>query len=123
MADEKPARDRKRDFWQLDLPLVLVLILCTVLTIVEIRRAGDGNWRAWVYSFEWPLIAAFAIWIWARFRAEGNPAKAAARRWRANIERFEREAAVEEQAQHDPELRAWRDYVRDLEDEEPPPSN
>lgn len=116
MTDEQPARNRKRDFWTLDVPLALVLILCATLTFIEVGRAGQGNWRAWVYSFEWPLIGAFAIWIWYRFRTEGNPA----RKWRERVARYEAEIQANEQAAHDPGLRAWREYVADLESDERP---
>lgn len=117
---ERPQRNRVRDFWTLDVPLVLVLIICTVITVIEIGRAGDGVWRAWVYSFEWPLIALFAIWMWWRFRTEGNPASSAARRWRERVAQYESEAQVAAQAEHDPQLRAWLDHVDELHRHDPP---
>ena len=113
MSDDRPPRNRGRDVWQLHIPLVLVLILCTTLTVVEVSRAAEGNWRAWIYSFEWPAIAAFAIWMWYRFRKEGNPVRSVTRKWRERVERYEAEAA-------DPQLKAWNEYVDDLHRREPP---
>ena len=123
--DEPSARNRCRDFWQLDVPLVLVLLLCAAITVVEMRRAGEGVWRAWFYMFEWPAIGAFAIWIWYRFRTEGNPAKTATRRWRERVAQAQADFDAAEGAQppaepDDPQLRAWREYVDDLQRRDPP---
>jgi hypothetical protein len=127
--DAPHARNRVRDFWQLDVPLVVVLLLCIGITVIEARRAGDGVWRAWIYMFEWPLIAAFAVWIWHRFRTEGNPVKGTAQRWRDRVAEYEAEAAaeaeghdgpVETEQDADPQIAAWQEYQRDLHRREPP---
>lgn len=68
VARARSAQDRRRDILTLDLPLVLGLTLCTVLTVVEATRAVGGNARSWAYTFEWPLIGAFICWIWYRYR-------------------------------------------------------
>ena len=107
---------RKRDLWQLDIPMVFGVALCTFLTIVEARRAGEGFWRAWVYTFEWPLIAAFILWIWWRYKHEGQITKSTIRRWRQRVERYERDAR-EADSTDDPGLAAWRQQVADLERE------
>lgn len=33
----------------------------------EFGRAQGGNWRAWVYTFEWPFFAAVIIWMYRKF--------------------------------------------------------
>lgn len=109
---EPRRRSRVRDFWQLDVPLALVLIICTVITVIEVRRATEGVWRAWVYSVEWPMIGLFSIWMWYRFRTEGNPVKGMARRWQQRVERYEAESRA---GAEDPELAAWREYQRGLQ--------
>ena len=125
-------RDRAKDFWQLDLPLVLVLILCTVITIIEYRRANEGVWRAWIYLFEWPMIAAFAVWMWYRFKHDDGR-RGFVQRWKDRVAQYEAEdddarrvraegaqqAAREEAArriEEDPELRRWREYQAGLSD-------
>ena len=115
----KPTRSRARDFWQLDVPLVLVLILCVVATVIEVARANEGVWRAWIYLFEWPLIGAFAVWIWYRFKHEDGGGFV--RRWRERVARLEAEAVVDADARPDvppaptdPDLEAWQEYQRDL---------
>lgn len=111
-APERP-RSRVRDFWQLDLPLAVALVLCTVFTIIEARRASEGVWRAWVYMVEWPMIGLFCIWIWYRFKREAGGGFA--RRWKERAARFTAEREPE-----DPQLQAWRDYQRQVRDGEPP---
>ena len=106
-------RSRVRDFWQLDVPLVIALILCTTFTVIEVRRPGEGMWRAWIYMFEWPMIGAFCVWMWVRFKRE--PGGGFARRWRERAARYA-DPSSEEAA--DPELAAWREYQRGLKTDE-----
>ena len=141
VADRSP-RSRRRDFWQLDLPLVLVLILCVTLTVVEAHRATDGIWRAWVYLVEWPLIGAGAIWIWYHYRHGAGATGARSERrhlfagmadgWRARVDEITREYDAEHaagaapapgttpQPRADAELDAWQAYVADVERRQPP---
>lgn len=47
--------------------LALVLIaVCVALGIWQYRRASGGNTLSWAYTFEWPLFAAFVVWMWVR---------------------------------------------------------
>lgn len=120
----EPPRSRARDFWTLHVPLVLVLALCTVATIVEGRRALEGNWRAVFYTFEWPLIGAFAVVVWNRYRRKGTLSLGFAERWRRRIAsyqdedaRAEAEAAARARAEAErstPEARAWQAHVERL---------
>ena len=129
----RPQRSRWRDFWQLHVPLVLVLALCTAATIIEARRAEEGVLRAWAYMIEWPLIGAFAVWIWYRYRHEGRVTTNFAEKWKVRVEQITAEADAEEALRStsgaassdtleaaDPELEAWQTYVKDLEQRQPP---
>ena len=101
-SDAEPARRSRggwRDFWQLHVPLVLVLSLCTFITIIEVRRASEGVWRAWAYMFEWPLIGLFTIWIWHRYRTEGSVTKGFVDRWK------ERVASLSAASEHEPDAK------------------
>jgi len=71
-AATAPKRVNVRDIVTLDLPLVIVLTLCTVATIIEFTRALDGVSVAWVYTFQWPIIGVFAYVIWDRYRQGGR---------------------------------------------------
>ena len=106
-GEDRP-RSRVRDFWQLDVPLAVALVICTSATVIELNRALEGNWRAWVYSVEWPMIGAFCIWMWVRFRRQGASVTGVTQRWKDRVARYEAEAAADE----DPELAAWRAYQR-----------
>ena len=115
-AKERP-RSRVRDFWTLDVPLAIALIVCVTATVIELRRATDGNWRAWVYSVEWPMIGAFCVWMWIRFRRQGASVSGSvsgmAQRWRERAESYANEDRQEsESAPTDPDLAAWQEYQR-----------
>jgi hypothetical protein len=44
--------------------LLAVLTLCTLAFRFEFARALGGNGLSWAYVFEWPLFAAFGIYMW-----------------------------------------------------------
>jgi DNA-binding transcriptional regulator of glucitol operon len=47
--------------------LALVLIaVCLSLGVWQYLRASGGNTLSWAYTFEWPLFAAFVVWMWVR---------------------------------------------------------
>ncbi len=127
-TEERKAK-RRKDFWQLDIPLVISTTLCTTFTVIEVRRAAEGVGRAWAYSIQWPLIGIICVWIWHRYRTEGNVTKGFTSKWKANLQKLEDEVKevdhLIEQAQPkiddtDPELQEWREYVEDLHRREPP---
>lgn len=108
---------RMKDFWTLHVPLVLVLALCTVATVIEYQRAQEGVGRAWVYTFQWPIIGLFAIVIWNRYRKHGNLTKWFTDRYRKRIDAYRAEAEAAEAVEPepvDPDEVAWREYVSDL---------
>lgn len=55
--------------------LIAVLIVVTPFCLwagwFEFGRAHNGNWRAWVYTFEWPFFALIAIYLGRRIM-KGN---------------------------------------------------
>ena len=46
--------------------LALGLTLCVVASWIEVGRALGGNSLSWAYVFEWPLLGAFAAYMWWR---------------------------------------------------------
>lgn len=143
VAPDEAARDeaaqrrsrRLKDLWQLHLPLLVALVICTSATVIEARRATEGVWRAWAYMIEWPLIGLFCIWIWHRYRTKGTFTIGMTERIKAHVARYgsvdddggpdgaSRPAAPQEPpaAPADPELAAWRAYVAELHDGQDPP--
>lgn len=125
LSEAERRRRRVRDIWQLDIPLVVALAICISATVIEFQRAGSGNWRAGIYMVEWPLIGAFCVWIWFRFRREGGSFRNITRRWRERVARYEEEAAREAAESRvppgvDPELDAWREYKAGIREKDPP---
>ena len=127
-----------KDIWQLHIPLLLALALCTTATVIEIRRADQVVWRAWIYLFEWPMIGAFCIWMWWRLWREGSVKKARTSltdRWRAKVARIEAEydashpdpvpaagdpAELKTSTAADEGLQQWQAYVNELRRTDPP---
>ena len=112
-------RRKVKDFWTLHVPLVIVIILCTCATIIEAGRAAEGVGRAWVYTFQWPIIGLFAIVIWNRYRKHGNVTKWFTDHYAHKIEAARQRADEEEAArvareEADPDAVAWRAYQADL---------
>lgn len=54
--------------------IAIVFFFCIWAGWFELGRARSGNWRAWVYSFEWPLFAGISIYLWRRI-IKGDPIK------------------------------------------------
>lgn len=52
--------------------LVTGLALCALAFWFELGRAEGGNSLSWAYVFEWPLLAAFIIYMWWKFLHPGE---------------------------------------------------
>lgn len=50
----------------LHVTLALTLPAFLALGWWQLRRALDGNSLSWAYTFEWPLFAAYAVFMWWR---------------------------------------------------------
>lgn len=59
---EKPLR--------LHLALALAEALCASAFAVELARALSGNTLSWAYVFEWPVLGAYAVYVWRRLGRE-----------------------------------------------------
>jgi len=59
---------KRQRFW-LTFTLIVMIPLFLFLGWFEFGRAEQGNWRAWVYTFEWPLFAVLAIYLWRKLMA------------------------------------------------------
>ena len=110
---------RWKDILTLHLPLVIVLALCTYATIKQYGRAQEGVQRSWAYTFQWPIIGAFAIVVWNRYRTHGNLTRWFTDRYRARVEAYRAEAEAAEAAEAapaapDPDAQAWEEYVETL---------
>jgi hypothetical protein len=52
------------DAIRLHLTLAGGLSLCIAAFIIELMRALGGHSFSWMYVFEWPLFAGFAVYMW-----------------------------------------------------------
>jgi hypothetical protein len=122
-----------KDFYQLHIPLVVVLALCTYATYNQIGRAAEGVDRSIVYAIQWPIIGIFAVVVWNRYRKHGSLTKSFTKYWRERAERFTLEAEKQEAEQRssavlrevpNPETaaqkKAWDEYLADLQRADPP---
>ena len=50
--------------------LALAEIICLSAFVVELRRALDGNTLSWAYVFEWPMLGAYAVYMWHKLRSD-----------------------------------------------------
>jgi hypothetical protein len=60
----RPTRLTGRDAFRLHLTLAGGLALCLGGFIIELLRALGGHSFSWMYVFEWPLFAGFAVYMW-----------------------------------------------------------
>jgi hypothetical protein len=112
---------RWKDAWQLHLPLVIVLAFCCYATVIEFNRAQEGVTRAWVYTFQWPIIGIFAIVVWNRYRKHGSLTKSISKYFRDRAKKFE-SMAEEPIAREsvDPDELAWKEHLAKMRREDPP---
>ena len=95
--------------WRLHLTLTAGLALCVAAFTIEIVRALGGNELSWLYVFEWPLFAAFGIYVWWSLLTGRDRVRRPARSTRAA-------SGVDEE-----KLAAWSRYVGELEESGPDP--
>ncbi len=60
----------------LHVALIVFVPACGALTWWQASRALDGNTLSWVYTFEWPIFAAYATYMWWKL-VHDEPAPAA----------------------------------------------
>ena len=117
------AKQKRKDFWQLHVPLAVVLAFCAYATVIEFGRAQEGITRAWVYTFQWPIIGIFAVVVWNRYRKHGSLTKSISKYFRDRAKRFEAMEEVPvlpESTPMDADEAAWKEYVRKMQQENPP---
>lgn len=68
-SQEGPTKGQRQ---LLTVVLVVVIPLFLFLGWFEFGRAQQGNWRAWVYTFEWPFFAILAFYLWRKLMNGGK---------------------------------------------------
>jgi DNA-binding transcriptional regulator of glucitol operon len=52
---------------KLHVVILIVVPAFMALCLWQVSRALEGNSLSWAYVFEWPIFAAYAIYMWWRF--------------------------------------------------------
>ncbi len=60
--------------------LLILLPAFALLTRWQLDRALAGNTLSWAYTFEWPLFAGYAIYVWWQLIHQSPVSRAARRR-------------------------------------------
>jgi hypothetical protein len=95
------------DAFRLHVTLILGLALCIAAFIFELLRALGGNTFSWMYVFEWPLFAGFALYMWWNLY-NGNDRRRPAPPDLSDVE----------DRPLDSDLAAWNTYLRAMEAQE-----
>jgi hypothetical protein len=102
---QQPVRLTGKDAFWLHFTLVAGLIVCCGAFAFELARALGGHSFSWMYVFEWPLFAGFAVYMWWNL-LQGND----------QVRRPAKRPSPSPQATPaDAELEAWNRYVREIE--------
>ena len=107
---------------KLHVVILIVVPAFLALCLWQVSRAVGGNTLSWAYVFEWPLFAAYAIYMWWRFVHEAAedtppPATAGADPGGSNGSANSAAPVPEETAQEkeeDKEMAAYNHYLAQL---------
>ena len=112
----------RTDWWSrraigLHLALTLTVPACGLACWWQTSRALSGNTLSWVYSFEWPFFAGYAVYMWWRLVHEDpSGANAAAQSGNSVAEPGAREPVgfdpYDDEA--DPDMAAYNRYLAEL---------
>ena len=86
---------------------LLVVAACLALGWWQLQRALSGNTLSWVYTFEWPFFAAYAVYMWWRLLHE-EPGSRARRRT------DKRKPSPRASADEDEKLAEYNRYLAEL---------
>ncbi len=106
---------------KLHVVILIVVPAFLALCLWQVSRALGGNSLSWAYVFEWPLFAAYAVYMWWRFVHEaaqdGSPVDTAAADSGGQSAAAPPGAPVPETPgaeKEDAELAAYNDYLAQL---------
>lgn len=94
-------RSEQAERRRIHLGLVVAEIICIPAFVIELTRALGGNELSWAYVFEWPLLGAYAIYMWRKLLSD-------------NGEVNQTSANVNNEVPDDPKLQAWNQYLREI---------
>ena len=107
--------------------ILVVVPAFLALCLWQLSRALGGNELSWAFVFEWPLFAAYAVYMWWRFvheRPEGaattvdGTADAGARLHDDPAAAAHRAGEAGRRADEDAELLAYNEYLAQLAEQD-----
>ena len=101
-----------REAIKVHIGLALALAICVPAGIFELTRALGGNTLSWAYTFEWPIFAGFAFYMWWRL-LNGDPVIPEEIAFNPNDPKAQKRKALS--AEETTRLEQWNDYLRALE--------
>ncbi len=108
---------------KLHVVILIVVPAFLALCLWQVSRALGGNSLSWAYVFEWPLFAAYAVYMWWRFvheaAQEGSPGDTAAadpggRSAAAAPTTLTAPPETPQEVEEDAEMAAYNDYLAQL---------
>jgi DNA-binding transcriptional regulator of glucitol operon len=107
---------------KLHVVILIVVPAFLALCLWQVSRALDGNSLSWAYVFEWPIFAAYAIYMWWRFVHEaaedGSPSQPADADAGGRTDSAPAPAPSPEEAKEDAELAAYNKYLAELAEQD-----
>ena len=114
---------------KLHVVILIVVPAFLALCLWQVSRALGGNSLSWAYVFEWPLFAAYAVYMWWRFVHEaaedasppatagadpGGRTDSADGHAATTPPRRRKDAREKAETRRTPELAAYNDYLAQL---------
>jgi len=101
---------------RLHLTVVAVVTGCLILGWWQLERALSGNTLSWVYTFEWPFFAAYAVFMWWRLLHEDPEQRRDRRTARSRTLERARPRDLERDAEDEVRLAEYNRYLADLQE-------
>jgi heme oxygenase len=86
---------------RIHLGLLAAEVICISAFVIEISRALSGNTLSWAYVVEWPILGAYAIYMWHKLLKDERSPEPTSQRVTDEV---------------DPKLAAWNEYLARVHD-------
>lgn len=80
--------------------------ICISAFVLELSRALSGNTLSWAYVVEWPVLGAYAIYMWHKLLRENETTGSVAKQTQSPV---------------DPRWVAFNEYLASVHTEDQPP--
>ncbi len=65
--------DKSSQSWRIHLGLFVAEAICLSAFVIELSRALSGNPLSWAYVVEWPVLGAYAVYMWRKLLRDDAP--------------------------------------------------